>query len=305
MTSSKCRSPFFYFILSVLTFCLPLESLAVSKIKGIYINQGTMENTPYLRQLISESKLTGINTFVIDLAKVTPQYKKNIQLVKANNLRYVARIVIFPDGGRASQIHSQTYWEQKFQLVKNAIALGADEIQLDYIRYSSKQPASPQNARDIKKVVQWFKNKLQPYQVPLQIDIFGEVAFKPSEHIGQNILILADSIDSVSPMVYPSHYHPYQKHSREPYKIIYSSLKALKKQFDNKTPFKIVPFIEASNYHYKMPFHKKSAYILEQIKAVEDAQVDGWYVWSPKNIYNSLFHALKNRNAINAKGFSL
>lgn len=269
---------------------------AIAKVKGIYINQGTLENTAKLSELIRESKAVGINTFVVDLQKVTRNYQKNINLIKSNGIRYVARIVVFPDGGRAQQIKSTTYWDNKAKLVDTAVQMGADEIQLDYIRYSSKQPASAQNAKDVKAVIKYFKQRADSHKVPLQIDIFGEVSFKESPRIGQNIELFADTIDGACPMVYPSHYHPYQTHSKQPYETVYKSLKALKSKFNNDTtPFKLIPYVEASNYHYRLSPAQKSKYVMAQIKATEDAKADGWYVWSPTNSYSSLFAGLKGR----------
>lgn len=48
--------------------------------------------------------------------------------------------------------------------------------------------------------------------------------------------------------------------------------------------------------------HKKQKYLLEEIRAVEDAKgVSGWYVWSANNVYDNLFKVLKN-NKIRASG---
>jgi len=275
---------------------------ASPKDKGIYINQGTLENVTMLNKLIKQSKEVGINTFVVDLNKVTPNYQKNINLIKSNGIKYVARIVVFPDGGYPNQIKSTAHWATKYKLAETAIKFGASAIQLDYIRYNTKQPPSPQNAKDVKKVISWFKQKMNAHNVPLQVDIFGEVSFKESPRIGQNIQLFADTIDAACPMVYPSHYHPYEKHSKQPYQIVYKSLKSLQAQFNNqKMPFKLTPFIESSNYHYKWSAYQRSLYVLSQIRAVEDANADGWYVWSPKNHYDSLFSALRNRTTFTTK----
>lgn len=284
--------------LLVAMFSLLGSSGAVATVKGIYINQGTLENTAKLNELIQQSKAVGINTFVVDLQKVTRNYQKNINLIKQNGIRYVVRIVVFPDGGRAQQIKSKEYWQNRAKLIDTAVSMGADEIQLDYIRYSSKQSPSAQNAKDVKEVIKFFKQRADSHKVPLQIDIFGEVSFKESPRIGQNIELFADTIDGACPMVYPSHYHPYQTHSKQPYDTVYKSLKALKSKFDNNsTPFKLIPYVEASNYHYRMSSAQKSRYVLAQIKAAEDAKADGWYVWSPTNAYGSLFDALRGRNS--------
>jgi len=300
----SCKKTFYMLAFMLLSALFYTNANAIVKSKGIYINQGTLEKTDYLKFLIQESKAVGINTFIVDLEKPTRNYQKNINLIKSNGIKYVARIVVFPDGGRPGQIKSVAYWEKKFNLVKQAVEFGADAIQLDYIRYSTKQPPSSQNAKDIKQVIKWYKQKLAAYNVPLQIDIFGEVSFKESPRIGQNVQVFADTVDAVCPMVYPSHYHPYQQHSAEPYKTVYKSLTALKGKFNNNNPpFKLNAFIEASNYHYRWSSAKKSVYLLAQIKAVEDANADGWYVWSPTNKYNHLFSALKGKTvaAKNAK----
>tara|TARA_R110002110_G_scaffold119309_2_gene293786 strand:+ start:74389 stop:75393 length:1005 start_codon:yes stop_codon:yes gene_type:complete len=277
----------------VLKFSLIYATSAQAFDKGIYITQSTLANTQYLTQLINQSKEVGINTFVVDLKKDTRSYSKNIKLIKSNGIRYVARIVVFAKGGNINQVRSLNYWKKKYHLVDAAIKYGADEIQLDYIRYSTKQRPSSQNSVDIHNVIKWFKSQ---NNVPLQIDVFGEASFKPSTRIGQDVRLFAPSVDAVCPMVYPSHYKPYSYHSNRPYETINKSLKAMRLQFNNKPPFKIKPYIEATNFRYKMSTDTKIAYILEQIRAVEDNDSDGWYVWSANNKYGALFKALKLKN---------
>lgn len=286
----------FKWILSSLML-LCLMSSAYAWDKGIYISQYMLENPEKLDYFIRESKAAGINTFVIDHDYFSSRYAKAIAKVKAAGIKNVTRIVVFKDGGNAEQIRSKAYWEEKYKLVDDAIKAGADVIQLDYIRYSSKSPANPEHAKDIYKIIKWFKAKINAENIPMEIDIFGEVSYYPSLHIGQDIKLFSDSVDGVNPMVYPSHYWPYQKYSAEPYKTVNNSLNALAAQFNNNPPFKIHAFIEAANYHYlkKTSNAEKQKYLLQQIRAVEDANsVSGWYVWSANNVYDNLFHVLKN-----------
>lgn len=265
--------------------------------KGIYLTQYTLENPKKLDHLIQEAKATGINTFVIDHNYYSSHYAPAIAKVKAAGIKYVARIVVFSDGGNAKQIHSQAHWEDKLKLANDAIKAGADVVQLDYIRYSSKEKANPQHAKDVYQIIKWFKSKINAQNVPMEIDIFGEVSYYPSMHIGQDIKMFSDSVDGVNPMVYPSHFWPYQKYSAVPYDTINNSLNALEEQFDGKPPFKIHAFIEAANYHYlrKTSNAEKQKYLLAEIRAVENVDsVSGWYVWSANNVYDNLFQVLKD-----------
>lgn len=291
--------------MSKLWFKFTLSALALFSVvssaqtwdKGIYLTQYVLEKPDRLAYLIREAKATGINTFVIDHEYYSSHYAPAIAKVKAAGIKDVARIIVFSDGGNAQQIHSKEHWEEKLKLANDAIKAGADAVQLDYIRYSSKMPANPQHAKDVLEVIKWFKAKINAQHVPMEIDIFGEVSYYPSMHIGQDIKMFADSVDGVNPMVYPSHFWPYQKYSAEPYKTINHSLNALVAQFNNNPPFKVHAFIEAANFHYikKTSNAEKQKYLLQEIRAVDDAKdVSGWYVWSANNVYDNLFQVLKN-----------
>lgn len=262
-------------------------------VKGIYITQPTLENTATINYLISRAKKVGIDTFIVDLERPSTRYESNIQLLKNNNINYVARITIFPGGGTPEQVRSESYWQKKYKLVEHALAYGATQIQLDYIRYNTKQPPTSQNAKDVLKVIQWFKSRIN---VPLQVDVFGIASFGEAKYIGQNIPLFASSVDVLCPMVYPSHYVPFDVHVKTPYKTVYSSLASIRDQFDGeKLPFKLYPYIELSNYHYLLSHEKKLNYIYAQIQAAENAGADGWYVWSARNKYDSLFQILETR----------
>ena len=211
---------------AILLFCGSLVHAAL--IKGIYITQSTLENTAYLSYLIERAKAVGIDTFVVDLNRPSKKYRTNIGLLKQNNITYVARIVIFPNGGTPAEVTSEAYWEKKYTLVQDAIAYGAEEIQLDYIRYNTKQPASHQNAKDIFKIIQWYKDRLIAQNIPLQVDVFGISSFGEAVNIGQNIKLFSKSVDTICPMVYPSHYARgfigFQNPGAHPYEVVKYSI---------------------------------------------------------------------------------
>lgn len=273
---------------------LASSAFAAPLTKGIYLTQYTMEDTPYLNYLIQHARAVGINTFVVDLERPSRRYHENLALLKRNNISYVARIIMFPGGGTKAQVTNPAVWQEKYALVKQAVDWGADQIQLDYIRYNTEQAPTPQNARDIQRIIQWYKNQLAAKKIPLQLDIFGIASFGPSVYIGQDIKLFSSTADAICPMVYPSHFEPYRQHAVTPYDTIYSALSALREQFpDNKIPFKLYPYIELSNYRYPLSHPQRLKYIKAEIRAAEDAGADGWYVWSPHNEYDSLFEVLE------------
>jgi len=288
--SKKALTAFFLIFIFI-----SLDATANTYLQGIYIHEETMRNAKRLQYLIDKSKEVGINTFVIDLKYGSKAYQNNIKLVLASGIKYVARIVIFPDGATPAQVANEKVWQSKYRLVQKAINLGASEIQLDYIRYDTSQRASIKNARNISQIIRWFKNKLATQNIPLQVDVFGVTSFGDSLHIGQSLPMFAEYVDAICPMVYPSHYEPYLKYARMPYFAVRSSLKALREQFPGALPFKVYPFIELYNYRYPLSQANKLKYISEELAAVEDSQVDGWYAWNIHNNYNNLFIVLKSK----------
>jgi hypothetical protein len=284
---------FVLFSVSVLTNTA-LADNGKTPVRGIYVTQYMFENTAFLNHLIAGAKRAGVNTFVVDFEKPNKRYHQNLALLKDNNINYVARIIMFPGGGTPAQIENPNVWQKKYALVQQAVAWGASQIQLDYIRYNTKQKPSPNNAKNVLKIISWYKDKLSGQNIPLQVDVFGVASFGESKYIGQNIQLFSQSVDAICPMVYPSHYVPYPVHFKQPYKTVFGSLKSIKGQFGGKQmSIKMYPYIELSNYHYPMSKPKKIEYIKAQLNAVKDAGADGWYAWSPHNRYDNLFAVLE------------
>ncbi len=281
------------------TLCLTLllgftgaQASTPSYIKGIYLTQNTVENTARVQRLLRQSQQYGINTFVIDMTRLNARYMRNIQRIKRAHVHYIARIVVFPNGGSRSQVTQAAYWKKRYRLVEKALAAGAEAIQLDYIRYSTRNRPSLQNAKDIEKVIRYFKQRLQKKNIPLQIATFGESAFGPSYAIGQDLRRFAPHIDSLAPMLYPSHFEPYRLHAKQPYQTVFSALEAIQTQFHHSVPFTITPYIELSNYRYRLSEPQKWQYIRQQILASEAAGANGWLAWSANNRYQRLFKTL-------------
>jgi hypothetical protein len=262
------------------------------KTQGIYLQQNTVQTPKRLERLIDKSLDVGVDTLVVDLETRQAGYAKAIEHIQERGLSYVPRIVMFADGGNREQVNSRAFWEERWKLAQYAIELGAKDVQLDYIRYSSKTAASPQNALDVREVLRFFRKRVNDLGARLQIDVFGEVGYGPSTHIGQDIGLFAPEIDAVCPMVYPSHYEPFKEHALQPYETVHSSLVGLQRQMgSSKVP--VLAYIELFNYRYKLTPEQRVEYIRAQLRAVKAADAEGWIAWSAGNRYDILFDVLR------------
>ncbi len=107
-------------------------------------------------------------------------------------------------------------------LVREALANGVDEIELDYVRFpvlgmknidfGLDTKANP-NAKVevITRFVERVHTITRAHGVPLSLDVFGVIAFGKDadmQNLGQDPSALAKHAEFLSPMVYPSHFDP-------------------------------------------------------------------------------------------------
>lgn len=263
-------------------------------VRGIYVQQRTAQDPKKLRYLIASSVKVGLNTFVVDLWGRSRGYAEGIKMIQNAGLKYVPRITIFPDGAKPGQVDDQQLLEKRWKLVDYALTLGAKDIQLDYIRFSSKNSPSPENADKILGVLRFFRQRIEQRGARMQIDIFGEVSYGPSERIGQDMRRFAPELNAVCPMLYPSHFEPYKETAKTPYQTVHGALIALERQTQG---LPVYAYIEHFNYRYKMSDAERAVYFEAQLQAVLDSRAQGFYVWSVGNHYDILFNLLQRRAA--------
>lgn len=102
--------------------------------------------------------------------------------------------------------------EYNIAVAEEAAQLGFDEIQFDYIRFPARSDLvfSSENNGDnrvaaINGFLKQVKQRLAPYPVMTSANIFGYICWKHKDQkIGQRLVDLADYVDYLSPMLYPS-----------------------------------------------------------------------------------------------------
>lgn len=261
------------------------------KMKGVYLNVWTMNSPGKFQRIAKQTKKHGLNTLVCDFEGSNRTYLRNLKYAKELGLYCIARIVVFEDGVGATfkNVKEPVNWNKKQNWAKEAEKIGFDEIQFDYIRFADRGSGTDKKKDIIEEFLKESKDNLK---IPVGIDVFGSVAYQPRHAIGQDLNRLANIIDVVSPMLYPSHFHLDKKRMSQPYETILEGCLMAKKQLWGR-PVKLVPFIQG--FALRLSYSKMSLkdYIIAQIRAVEEAGADGFFVWNAGNEYKVTWQALK------------
>jgi hypothetical protein len=191
----------------------------------------------------------------------------------------------------------QEVWNYNLAIAKEAVGLGFDELNFDYVRFPSdgNMSAVVYNTKDKKRyeVMGEFYNflseKLANYPVWISLDMFGFVMEKTGEDdmgIGQRLVDAVGAVDYVCPMMYPSHYpsgHLNLKNPAEyPGLVIDNGMKEGEKWFLNSRAT-VRPWLQAFNIGAVYDASK----IREQIDAVEKYSNAGWLLWNAANRYSA------------------
>ena len=191
-------------------------------------------------------------------------------------------------------VSAKPYWKYISDLGHEAIALGFDELNFDYIRFPSDGDMTnisyPWSGKLEKKEALrlffgYLKKQFRDTGVKLSADLFGMTTTNTDDlNIGQYLEYTLPYFDYVAPMVYPSHYPPtwngYKKPAEKPYEVVYYSMEKAYERAST-TPDKLRPWLQDFNLGavYTAPM------VRAQMQAVYDVGLDSWMLWSASNKY--------------------
>ena len=170
-----------------------------------------------------------------------------------------------------------------------ACLLGFDEIQFDYIRYPDtsyqglvfdEESNSENRTKNINSFLQNATNLLHDNGCLASADIFGYVLNSKNDNgIGQYLETIVNTVDFISPMVYPSHYSKgsfgYSYPNNFPYEVVTAALNdGLSRGVQEKS---LRPFLQG--------FWHSSEDVRLNIKAAEDKGLD-WIIWNNSSVYD-------------------
>lgn len=203
-------------------------------------------------------------------------------------------------------------WEYNVEVAKQAAMMGFKEIQFDYVRF----PEGFENMADqldyslgnyadstddvdarvdaVSDFVEYAHKELQPYGVDVSVDIFGYTATIPAAPgIGQDFSRIAENVDVISSMIYPSHwgngYFDIPVPDLEPYRLVDEYMQVeLERLSQLEDPPITRPWLQdftasylgAGNYQNYGP-----AQVEAQIQALSDHGVYEFLLWDASNNY--------------------
>lgn len=192
-------------------------------------------------------------------------------------------------------------------LVKEVLDLGADEINLDYVRYPVQNGLGnaefhlKDRNRTQKDVITAFAHRIHAItlarHVPLSLDVFG-VTTQDDQHdidlLGQEIERLGPEAEAIMPMVYPSHYgHGYMgwdEPGSHPEIVAIGTRQAVAKlKRSGNTTTVIRPWLQA--FMWNSPGYGPKYLAQETVEAGNGGGV-GWIMWNPGGTYNDAWAAV-------------
>ncbi len=250
-------------------------------------------------------------------------FSRAIRFAHARGVTVIARLTCFHDpwlAGHAPRtaIHSTSGepaaigWvdpankevqDYLVDLVEEVVELGADEVQLDYVRFpveglgdAAMLPPDGHRTRAIAAFVERVHEVTAARHVPLSLDVFGIVASTSRsdiEKLGQSLVLLGPEAEAISPMVYPSHYPVgslgFELPGDHPELVGFGTKAAVSKLSSASIAGTIIrPWLQASSFRVTS-FGPK--YIQDEIRSAETNGAVGWLMWDANNDYWAVWRA--------------
>ncbi len=191
-------------------------------------------------------------------------------------------------------------WEYVAHIAQDLISQGFDEIQFDYIRFPTdgKNMANAQfrwrsDGMDKESaLVSFLRYARANIDAPIGIDIYGANGwYRSGTRTGQDVELLAEYIDVVCPMFYPSHFEQsflnYAPASERPYRVYYYG--TYRNTVIGRNKLIIRPWVQAFylNVSYDRTYYNEN-YVRQEIFGVRDSVNRGYMYWNQSGRYDDI-----------------
>ena len=266
--------------------------------------------TPYIKnikQLLTKLKSMGIYT-IARIVTFRDKFKPGF-----TNTKFAIKNkdgTIYVDEEKMSWInpYNKEFWQYLGEIVEATAKLGFDEIQFDYIRlpqYKSLEQTSishelktKSKTEIINEFLDFIVPKIHFHGLKVSADVFGCIipeslrqSAVSSEKLGQNYVNIAEKVDYICPMIYPSHWPTgslgVEKPDVNPGKIVKYAMEYSNKALADKKN-KARPWIQAFSATWlKKGYWKeyKLSELQEQVDALRMLGIKQFCFWNPRAKY--------------------
>ena len=205
-------------------------------------------------------------------------------------------------------------WEYIAEIAVGAAKAGFKDIQLDYVRFplgfelvekyldydlgdfSHYTDMDEARIAAITEFVEFVRERLKPYDVHVSADIIAHaITSKKIGGIGQKFTNIADHVDVISPMIFPSHWvkgiFGVKDPDKQPYDIVTEYMKIENSYVKELNPSPTSrPWIQAftADFLGEGNFQLYTAKVISQeIKALKEAGIKEYLLWNAASQYST------------------
>jgi hypothetical protein len=196
--------------------------------------------------------------------------------------------------------YSEEVWDYIAAIAVELHRRGFDEIQFDYIRF----PTDGENLADASyrwrepgmdmesAMLSFLRHVRARLDAPISIDIYGANGwYRTGARTGQEVELLANYVDVISPMYYPSHFEQdflaQAPAELRPYRIYYQG--TLRTARIGRGQIIVRPYVQAFylNVSYDRKYYDET-YVRREVEGVRDAGMPGLTYWNNSGRYGDI-----------------
>ncbi|MCT4595740.1 MAG: SH3 domain-containing protein [Anaeromicrobium sp.] len=221
-------------------------------------------------------------------------------IYKSNNQPFTNR-----DGLIWASAHDRELWNYNIAVAKEAAKVGFNEIQFDYVRFPASNGGKLDKLLDyrntkgeskpetIQNYLKFAREQLAPEEVYIGADVYGLVGSVTDDMaLGQYWEAVSNIVDTINPMMYPSHYangtYGLSVPDAFPYETLYYGTKdAINRNKNIETPASIRPWIQDFTAKWVRGHIKYGPKEVEaQVRALDELGIKEYMLWNAANRYS-------------------
>lgn len=193
--------------------------------------------------------------------------------------------------------YNEDVWKYNIDIAEELCKKGFDEIQFDYIRFptdgenlwNATYPACENGMDNVSALMSFLSYARTRIKAPISIDIYGANGwYRTGARTGQDVELLAQYVDVICPMFYPSHFAQtflaYKPAQERPYRIYHRG--SFRSKIISRNKLIVRLWVQA--FYIPVSYDKKyydENYVKRQILGIRDSIDEGYIYWNNSGRY--------------------